>query len=142
MTTKDTKAKIDTETKIEAVEPVTAEARKRIVRKRLKPVGPLEVDNKNLDTEHFVYRHTLERNVRQREDLGYTIAQVDGETDRRHANFSKEASSTHSVLMRIPKEDYEEIQQFKKEEIDEQMASIEPVKGSDPNFGLKTRIEK
>ncbi len=134
------------EVQLEAVDtaPALTTPKKRITRRSLKPMGALEVNESDLDRGKFVYRWVNDKNVQRKGQLGYEIATIDGEQDRRHANFSKEAASTHTVLMRIPKEDYEEIQQYKKQVNDEQMESITPVDIDElgSKYGLKARIEK
>lgn len=106
-------------TPIENIETVAAVPKKRITRKSLKALGPLDLREQDLDSK-FHHRLVLDRLVDRSERLGYEVVKdPDGKIVKRSANYGKETTSTHYTLMRIPNEDFKEIQDLKLQEVDE-----------------------
>jgi hypothetical protein len=98
-------------------------------RKKILETGKQHIDDVLLDHENFQYRLCNEKVglVEFREKLGYEIVKdADGNPIRKVASTSKGADATHAVLMRIPREEYEEIQSIKTEKTDAQIQSINP----------------
>lgn len=103
---------------------MTREERKKILNQ-----GKQFIDEKYFDRGNFVYRLCNENVglVEYREKLGYEVVRDEnGDPIRKVANKGKEATCSHAILMRIPKEDYAEIQSIKQEKTDAQIESIEP----------------
>ena len=101
----------------------------REMRRTLMTLGKQHIDSEILDS-NFVYRLVNDKRgrVSQLERLGYEIVNDDGgKVIERPSNITdKEASSTRAVLMRIPVEDYKEIQALKKEFSKELKESLKP----------------
>jgi len=128
----DVKKETTVESKESTKETPKPAERKRMTReerKTLMETGKQHISEKYFDRENYHYRLTNEStgNVEYRERLGYEIVTDEtGHPIRKPANKSKDALNSHAVLMKIPKEDFEEIKAIHKEKTDAAIQSTDP----------------
>lgn len=106
---------------------MTREERRAIV-----SAGRQYINPELLETgyHHCLVNETPE-NVSYYESLGYELARDSrGAEIRRVANMSVGSIATHAVLMRIPDEEYKDIESLREEKNDSMIESIKPRKSN------------